>query len=72
MRRPLVSWQQVKEPGVGWRKEAFLLQEEDNSSPGLMAPCGLSLEPEIEEYSISSEMCQSWVPGFFRVLVVLF
>lgn len=32
LRRPVVSWQQVKEPGEGWRKEAFLLQKEETAA----------------------------------------
>lgn len=43
---------------MGWREEAFLPQKENNSSPGLMAPCGLSLKAGGMR-DISSEMCQS-------------
>lgn len=46
MRRPVVFWQQVKEPGVGQRKEAFLHQKEDNSNPELHA----TMQPFLQRF----------------------
>lgn len=36
--RSVVCWQQVKKPGVGQRKEAFLHQEEEDAALASMQP----------------------------------